>query len=169
MGNKAIGFTKAQRLWFLERDGHQCMMVRVNSDGKWHRCKNTEHLQVHHVIPRGWASMHYPKRFKINGPGNGITLCRQCHVGYGLTGIELEQAVHPDTEQARIAYRKGDTDAYHKMMDRRRIMNHNGQPYWVTQYDASFLRLIAKANGRYFKQKGSKTFPKHSKYGCNGR
>lgn len=74
--DKAIGFTPKQRQWALNRDGNQCSMF-MYIDGKWVRCKNTQHLQVHHIVPRGYASKHYPKHFPLNGPNNCITLCRE--------------------------------------------------------------------------------------------
>ena len=159
MLDKATGFTKAQRQWFLSADNNQCQFHYIGSDGRWHRCKNTTRLQVHHIVPRGWASMHYPKDFPLNGPNQGITLCEFCHVGN-------PDSVHPDTLDAQEAYRNGDKDAFKKMMDKRYELNRQGIPYWNTKYDLMFVRIVQKRNVAYLR---NHPYPDKGKYGKIGR
>lgn len=159
MNEKANGFTKAQRQFFLDADGYRCQFHYVGDDGKWHRCRNTTELQIHHVVPRGFASMHYPQDFPINGPCQGITLCAMHH-------CLSPDSVHPDTFVAHNAYREGDKDAYKKMMEKRYELNRQGIPYWNTRYDLMFVRIIQKRNVAYLR---THIYPDKGKYGRTGR
>lgn len=164
MADKAVGFTPKQRRWFLERDNHQCMFWFFRG-GKWVRCPRKSNLQIHHLTPRGYASLHYPVTFELNGASNGLSLCPMHHVATNYTGDPIF-VVHPDTEVARIAYIGGDKDAYKKMMDARRKLNEAGLPYWNTTWDHMFHRLVEKANARYLP---GHPYPGHRKYGTRGR
>lgn len=162
--DKATGFTDKQRQWFLDRDGHQCSM-HLYINGKWTRCKNTSYLQVHHLIPRGFASLHYPKDFPVNGYDNGIVLCRGHHISFGYTGDPV-YVIHPDTEGARIAYAQGDKLAYEKMMKARSSLNDRGILYHNTLWDSMFIRIVMKANALFLPQN---PYPLHGKFGMCGR
>lgn len=155
---KANGFTQAQRQWFLARDGNRCQFHSVGPDGKWHRCKATSGLQIHHLIPRGWASRHYPHGFPLNGPANGLCLCEFHHIGKG--------SVHHDAYEAKLAYAAGDKQAFQKMMDVRYDLNARGIPYWNTQWDMMFNRIIQKANVSFLRRN---PYPDKGKYGRTGR
>lgn len=155
---KANGFTDAQRKWLLLRAGNQCQFLSVGSDGKWHRCPSKVNLQCHHIVPRGWASKHYPKDFPLNGPMNGIVLCDYHHIG--------KDSVHPDTYEAHMAYRAGDRDAFKKMMEKRYELNAKGIPYWNTQWDMSFHRIVQKENVSFLR---THPYPDRGKYGRTGR
>lgn len=161
----AVGFTDAQRRWFLERDGHRCQMHYV-VNGKWVRCPNTARLQIHHRIPRGWASHLYPHDYPINGAGNGIALCEFHHIARGMTELQLSMAVHQDNFYAQIAYSKGNKNAFREMIDGRRRLMLKGQPYWHTRFDVMFERIIHRENARFIR---GKPYPKHRKYGVRGR
>ena len=136
-----VGFTQRQRLWFLERDGQRCCF-HICLSGKWKRCKNQGHLEVHHIIARGWSLFHLSPDFSVNGPMNGITLCREHHCGYQADG-DYRLVVHPDVEKARLAYRQ-DQDSYKKMAEARSILNKQGFVYWNTNFDWMFQRWVKK-------------------------
>lgn len=153
---KVQGFSEIQRQWFLLRDG-QCQFHYV-LNGKWVRCPIKAKLQIHHVIPRGWANMHYPKDFPLNGASNGIALCEHHHIGKG--------SVHPDTYEAWCAYHMGNKNAYHEMMEKRYELNSKGIPYWDTQWDFMFARIIQKLNVSFLR---THPYPHSGKYGNTGR
>lgn len=156
---KVTGFTKKQRNWFLERDQWQCMFHEYsNRKGKWLRCRHVKWLQVHHIIPRGWAAMHLPPDFPINGSTNGIVLCSQHHVG--------NASVHPDTWEAKEKYRGGNKKAYTEMAEARAELNHTGKPYWNTVWDWMFTRLARKRTASFSKKK---KYPENRNRGLTGR
>lgn len=138
--NEIVGFTQNQRKWFLDRDEHRCQFHSFNGI-KWVRCKHTNNLQVHHIVPRGWAGMHLPHNFQLNGSMNGITLCEEHHVG--------KFSVHPDTFVARVKYNSGNKNAYREMMDERKAKNLKGTPYWDTRWDWMFNRVARKATLKF--------------------
>lgn len=157
------GFSSKQRQWFLRRDGNRCMFYQYDVGFKrWVRCKNTEELQIHHILARGWCATHMPRQFHVNGPTNGITLCRYHHVGN-------TRAVHPDTWEALQEYRKGDKGAFSKMRQDREIKNHIGVPYWNTQYDWQFSRLAHKFTSRHLRKNKLDKYPSDKSRGLNGR
>ena len=160
---EVVGFTQKQRDWFINRDGGQCTF-HFAKVGIWIRCKNRSHLEVHHRIPRGWALMHLPKDFPVNGATNGVTLCSGHHNGYRANG-DYRFVVHSDTEEARLRYRQ-DKESYRKMGLARRQKNEVGQPYWNTNYDWMFERWILKHNVRFLRLF---PYPDNGHRGVNGR
>lgn len=89
---------------------------------------------------------------------NGITLCEYHHVG--------KVGVHPDTFQARVAYNKGNKDAYDEMMKERKALNVKGEPYWVTKWDWQFNRIARKATLRFIR---AHPYPENGNRGNTGR
>lgn len=154
---EVVGFSPKQREWFLERDGHRCQHRHFNGF-KWVQCQVTSGLQVHHIIPRGWARNHLPKTFPVNGANNGITLCEFHHVGKG--------SVHHDTFLARQAYQEGNKNAYNEMSARRKELNEKGEPYWNTRWDWMFNRVVKKKNVSFLRKH---PYPQNGKRGLNGR
>lgn len=142
-------FTKKQREYILKRDEYRCQFHTYDqTKGKWVRCSHTTHLEVHHILPRGFAYQHLPKDFienELNGRGNLITLCASHHRGYNWDG----DCVHPDTRVALKHYREGDKEAFHKMTADRAKMNASGKPYWVTVWDWMFQRIVRKMNSKF--------------------
>lgn len=165
MGKAAIGFTLPQKKWILERDGFRCQMRWVQN-GKWVRCNNRFGLQVHHRVPRGWASAHYPSDYGINDCSNGITICSCHHIGEGVDNENAPHVIHRDNIHAKREYRKGNKRAYDEMIENRKNLTRRGIPYWNTEYDEMFARIIARENERFLKKK---PYPKHRKYGVRGR
>ena len=155
--NGIVGFTQGQRDWFHERDGHRCQFRWFNGI-KWVQCKNTTKLQVHHIVPRGWAGKHLPSNFQLNGSMNGILLCTEHHVG--------RNGVHPDTFQANLNYRKGDKQAYEEMMSARKKLNLRGEPYWETKWDWQFQRTARKNTLRFIR---AHPYPENGNRGNSGR
>lgn len=157
---EVAGFTKKQRQFFLDVYGHQCAFHwKVN--GRWVRCKNTRNLQIHHIVPRGWCRENMNRRFPTNGAGNGIALCPHHHVG--------PQGVHPDTYEAKIAYREGNRKAYEVMMAKRREMNKDGRPYWDTTWDMMFARLNKRFVSKYLHKNPGVKYPINGNRYTNGR
>lgn len=155
--SEVVGFTDKQREWIKERDGNRCQMFEYVR-GKWVQCPNRTHLEVHHILPRGWCTLHMPKNFNINGCYNGITLCKAHHVS--------EIGVHPDTAEALKKYRSGNKNAFHEMMDARRVLNERGIPYWNTTWDWLFNRRVKKNTLRMLVKR---RYPTNSKRGNTGR
>jgi len=164
-----VGFTQNQRAWFLRRDGNRCQF-HFRVAGVWVRCKNTDHLQIHHIVPRGWAAKHFPHKFPINGPMNGIALCKMHHVGYGVDPedkYETQFVVHPDIEVARRRYVKGqDPNSYEEMQDVRRELNEGGLPYWNTMWDWMFNRIANLQTLRFARKE---EYPENRRRGRTGR
>ena len=152
--DKVRGFTEKQRQWFLRRDGHRCMFWTM-IDGKWVRCKNAKRLQVHHILPRGFCSMHFPKDFAVNGATNGITLCEMHHIGNAENDLYV---VHPDTRTAHGKY-ADDRNSYRQMMEAREVRNRLGVPYWNTVFDWMFNRLAVKQTEMYRKSNPDDKYP----------
>ncbi len=162
-----VGFTQNQRAWILRRDGNRCQFHR-NVCGVWVRCRNTQNLQVHHIVPRGWAARHFPHKFPINGSLNGVTLCDQHHVG----DVDYEDetyVIHPDTAEAKRGYRNGNKNAYNDMMDNRRTLNEKGIPYWNTTWDWMLARIAKKQTARYTRKNPDDKYPTNGRRGNNGR
>ena len=134
-GEEVATYTQKQREWILERDGYQCMF-HEKVDGKWIRCFRKTGLEVHHILPRGFASLHAPDRFEINGKENLITLCARCH-----------KKVHPDMLAAQSAY-GNDVHSYEEVFQERHELAVAGQPYWRTRYDWMFHLLVDKYNAQ---------------------
>jgi hypothetical protein len=99
-----------------------------------------------------------PYDFPVNGCRNGITLCRYHHVGKG--------SIHQDTYEALVAYQGGDEEAFEEMMANRKALNEQGIPYWNTQWDWMFNRLVQKNNLAFLR---SNPYPANGNRGNTGR
>lgn len=163
---EVVGFTQKQRDWYFQRSAinnggiPRCEAYHFNVFRlKWERCKETANLQVHHIVPRGWARLHMPKNFQLNGSMNGIVLCRDgCHCG--------KNGVHPDTFEARLKYRSGNKNAFNEMMDERKRKNERGIPYWNTAKDMQYARICKKATLRFIR---ANPYPANGNRGNTGR
>lgn len=163
---EVVGFTKNQKTWFLARSASsnngvpRCEAYHFNVFRfRWERCASTKNLEIHHCIPRGWSRLHMPLSFQLNGSMNGIVLCRDgCHCG--------KNGVHPDTYEARMQYRDGDSDAFNKMMRKRKALNLKGVPYWDTKYDWMFARIVRKATLKFIR---ANPYPANGNRGNTGR
>ncbi len=137
-------FTPKQRAWILRRDRNQCVMRRY-VNGKWRRCPNKDHLQVHHIIPRHWCEVHLPPDFPVNGPENLATLCPYCHVGRGMEFPYLD-CLHPDVPSALRRYQSGDKEAFKNLKLDRQMQIDSGMPYWNTRFDWLLMNIVRKSN-----------------------
>lgn len=78
--------TNQQRKAIYRREGYQCAI-----------CSSTQHLQVHHAVPRG--------RGGTDNEENLICLCAVCHgMAHDVMPNNLEQWSQEDMEQAIIEY-----------------------------------------------------------------
>ncbi|MEK9179968.1 MAG: HNH endonuclease signature motif containing protein [Patescibacteria group bacterium] len=149
---KVPGLTKSQRLWILERDGHQCCFMTYNAGTKkWERCRNKTHLQVHHIAPRGYYDAHYKGcGWDVNSPENGITLCAFHHVGDGAQNTDKPYVIHWDTRQAKRYYRGKGSKSFENMRQRRVKLNRElGRPYWNTRWDSQFRLWVEVRNKKF--------------------
>lgn len=160
---EVAGFTEKQRKWFLGRDGNRCMFRWKGANGQWVRCKHTDHLQIHHIVPRGWARENLGLDFEVNSPYNGITLCRLHHVGW-LMGANFADCVHTDNEIARLSFGKGNKQAYHEMHNTRVSLCKTGTPYWNTKFDWMFAGMAKKQTNAF-----NKPYPENGNRSMNGR
>lgn len=142
-----VGFSLKQRRFFHDVYGNRCAFYS-KQNGNWIRCKNTTYLQVHHIVPRGWARVNLNPRFPVNGISNGICLCQSCH-----------EKVHPDVPVARYHYRFGRKDAFMQMMNIRKTLNYEGVPYWETKWDLMFIRLNKRFVGRFTASNKGRKYP----------
>ena len=84
----------------------------------------------------------------------------------GLGAKDMTYVVHPDTEQARLDYRKGFTQAYVHMMEEREKLNLAGLAYWNTDFDWMFKRLVEQRNLAFLRKK---PYPEHGIFGLFGK
>lgn len=160
---EVAGFTKKQREWFLQRDGHRCMFRWKNASGNWVRCAETVGLQIHHIVPRGWARENLGLEFEVNSPYNGITLCKVHHVGWKM-GRDFQNCVHTDNETARLAFKHGNRSAYRQMHDYRVGLCRKGNPYWNTRFDWMFNGMAKKHTDNF-----KVPYPQNGNRYMNGR
>lgn len=160
---EVVGFSPKQREWALMRDDRRCSF-QIPFLGFWRRCKNTHELQAHHITPRGYAKRHYPKDFPVNGANNIIILCRSHHCAFMADG-DYKLTVHPDVEEARLAYPRN-KNSYKEMMDKRRYLNERGLPYWNTTWDSMFHRWVQKHNISFLRDH---PYPDNGTRGITGR
>lgn len=150
---KVPGFTKAQREWILERDGHQCSFMTFDpARGEWVRCKNTKRLQVHHITPRGFYDYHLRGcGWDVNSPENGITLCRFHHIGERARDEDKPYVIHWDMRIARKTYNGGVRgNSFERMRANRvRFNQEMGRPYWNTRWDWLFNLVVALRNKQF--------------------
>lgn len=155
------GFTAKQRKWILARDNRVCQFLKFDAvSRKWVLCGNRSHLQVHHILPRGWVYEHLHYMIEddsVNDALNGITLCGGHHVGHDMVSATI-YVVHPDNHKAQLAYRNGNKNAYQELMDCRKGFNQQGIPYWNTRWDVLLLRRARLLTARYLSA-GAVSYP----------
>lgn len=148
MGDKKVpGFTKKQKDWCHERDGHQCSFFTLRN-GIWQRCHKKSNLEVHHVLPRGWWDEHSTRTWDVNSKQNCLLLCDGHHRGYNATFSDT-YVIHPDCRTALSEYRKGNKEAFDGMIDWRKELCQRGIPYWNTQFDWLFHRILRERNASF--------------------
>lgn len=132
----AFALNKIQREAIKERDGQRCQGCGITKicNRSEPEC-NPEKLQVHHILPQGYA-----KKFDIDPdyPENLITVCTTLHTGHPT------QSIHPDTFQAKMTYQGQHKDAFKEMKEKREEMLAQRQVYWNTAYDRPLQALAVK-------------------------
>jgi len=152
-----LGYTPKQRQWILERDSEEfpvvdnegkvipdqfekkpcCQFLLDESEGMKfpRRCCSTYRLECHHITAKGYAhfKLHWREK-KINGPDNGIILCRHHHLG----------RVHAEMELVGNFMYRFSEDAYEILIKWHRALTAAGHKYWWTYWDDD-LRRRARA------------------------
>lgn len=133
-----MSFSSNQRLWIINRDSNMCQAPFP------HECE-PDYLHVHHVTPQHYSKEVFPM-LDPDVPENGITLCREAHVG--------ENGVHPDTFRALQIYHKGNKDAFNAMIEARGELLEQNQIYWNDQWDRIFHAIALSHTQNYEKVAG---------------
>jgi len=123
------GFSEPQRQWILSRDDRMCQLCGAKENGV--------QFHVHHIIP--WRFAMTVLRWtieRVNNPTNGISLCKQCHLGD-------ENSIHPDIAHAARAYHE-DKSSYSKVFSERDHLCRKDMPYWNVAYDNKMAVLAVK-------------------------
>lgn len=118
-----------------DRDGGKCQFPGQ------HHC-TPDRLEVHHISPQRWEeSMDIPEEVR-DRKNNVLTICYTAH----------QVVVHPDMEEARAKYRRGDKGAFRDVFVARLRKIARREPYWETVYDAAMMQrarqLTAQAEAR---------------------
>ena len=71
--------------------------------------------------------------------------CNKTHRGKGATFSD-RYIIHPDNQDALNKYRNGNDDAFSEMKERRHELNSRGIPYWQTNWDWLFYRIVKRRN-----------------------
>lgn len=132
-----MAFTAKQRQWIIDRDEGKCQFPEP------HEC-DIAHPQVHHITPQHYAATVFPK-LNPDVSTNGITLCKNAHVG--------KDGVHPDTFQALQKYRSGEKSAFAQMAADRQQKLKGRTIYWVDKWDRIF-HAKALMNDQLYVAKG---------------
>lgn len=133
-----LAFSGKQKEWIRDRDDNQCQFPVVVKPASYVPCGRTDHLQVHHaIVPQRFGKEHGFRQEDLDVADNGITLCESHHNG----------VIHNDMLVARLAYAKDKTSFAHAF-ERRGEKIEQGEPYWNTEYDSLFERIIKARNDR---------------------
>lgn len=140
---RSDGFNEPQRQWILARDSRTCQLCGEDSESATY--------EVHHIIPWRWAStvLHWTLE-RVNNPMNGITLCKECHVG------NANNSIHPDWARGMQMYHE-DKKITNKIFAARDDLCRKEMPYWNTVHDNTMVMIavqntmeyIAEGNGIY--------------------
>ncbi len=127
-------FSLRQKKALDERDGSKCNApFKHTHEGKLHR---------HHILPQGYcAEFGIDPDFAMNG----IVLCEGAHI----------KTIHPDANEAKQKYRKGDKQAFTELKHERHDKLVEKVPYWQTEHDRS-MYAIAVRNTQKAEKKGWK-------------
>lgn len=136
----AVGFlcfTVRQREHIKRRDNFICQHPEC-------RDRKNARLEVHHVIPQGYAkAVGIDPDFETNG----ITLCRTCH-----------SRVHPDRLQALSTYKR-DRNSFGKLRIDRDALIKQRQVYWETIWDRQFLATAVRNTQKFARENPHVKFP----------
>ncbi len=157
---KLPGTTKKQREWIVRAwqrvygiDGKVCGFPVIRNE-RFYLHGKVAKVQVHHIVPRGWASfvLGWTEQ-QINSPLNLIPLCEKHHIARGVRGLdylnEVVPAIHPDMEIARRGYTgKEHPTSYDFAFENRAKMMERREPYWNTDWDNA---LRDKAEETYYR------------------
>ena len=144
-----MALNRRERLSILERDNGECQGCRIAREicPRLTPEANPNKLQVHHILPRGYAQR---VGFDPDYPENLITVCTTLHTGHPT------RSIHPDTFQAKETYRgqtKPRKSSFQEMKERREQLIAERQTYWNTEWDRP-LSAQAVKNTQTERKKG---------------
>jgi hypothetical protein len=127
-------FSLKQKKALDARDGGKCQAPFK------HECKGGN--QRHHILPQG-----YCQKFGIDPDFalNGIVLCENAHI----------RIIHPDAQEAKVKYKKGDKKAFEELRKERSEKLDERVVYWEDKYDRP-LYATAVRNTQRAEKKGWK-------------
>ncbi len=152
---RSDGFTEPQRQWILARDS-------VDGKRTCQLCGDDAAYQyeVHHIIPWRWAStvLNWTLE-RVNNPTNGITLCKECHVG------DPNNSVHPDWARGMSKYGEvknqnpgEEKKVVNSIFAFRDDLCRKQLPYWNTAHDNTMV-MIAIVNTMEYIAEGNEIYP----------
>ena len=159
---KQWGTTVRQRDWikrawnsvFNAPEGRQVCGFPVIKDGRFYLHGFVEQVQIHHIMPRGYASsrLGWSER-TINTPQNLIPLCKNHHIGYKVQELNhldnVVTTIHPDMEIARRGYTgKKHPTSYDLVFTNREKIMQRGDIYHNPDWDEA---LLIKAEEVYYR------------------
>ena len=160
---KIIGTTRKQREWVrrawqrvygFDENTNVCGFP-VIKDGKFYIHGKAEKIQIHHLVPRGWASLVLGWDEKqINSPLNLYPLCEKHHLAKGLKDLDyfndVVPAIHPDMEVARRGYTgKEHPTSYDFAFQNREEMMARFEKYWNDDWTQALLKKAEEVYYRY--------------------
>lgn len=140
----AMAFSVRQRMWFRERDNHECQAytLGIPHDCNGHRGlpPDKRRLQIHHIIPQRYAQhVAIPT---ADFPENGITLCERFHQG----------TIHPDMKETKARYFRGERGAFSLLGRQRQDRLNASQIYWNDTYDRRLSTRAIQLTQRFTRQ-----------------
>lgn len=141
-----MSFTRNQRLWCLDKAGHQSEMRHYSENKGWHHWERRpeDALHVHHIDPQGNGGG--------DNPFNAIVLYEREHVGRMGRGqyVDPERVfvVHADMLDAFKSY-DGTNSSFNAVFAARRELTASGEPYWNTDHDIEMTETAFENTCRF--------------------
>lgn len=160
---KIAGTTKKQREWVKRAwqevygldEGMAICGFPIIKDGRFILHGKVEKTQIHHIVPRGWASavLGWDER-QVNSPLNLYPLCETHHLARGLRELDyynnVVPAIHPDMEMARKGYMgKNHPTSYDFAFQNREEMMARFEEYWNDDWTQGLLKKAEEVYYRY--------------------
>ncbi len=148
------GFTRRQRKWV--RNAYESMFGSLFCvfpvwNGEEYVYCGREHVEVHHIKPRGWCI----RVLKIdpNIPENAAPVCPEHHrLGQRHKPLTRkdQEVIHLDAAYANRNYDKGiKPSSYDKIKDQRFRLCGEVTPYWYELWDSYLLELAEDIIGEF--------------------
>jgi hypothetical protein len=146
-----LSFTLRQRKWIKERDNNQSQMRHYSEEQGWHTSPERpgDTIEVHHIQMQSEGGLDTPE--------NGISLWQREHTGKNARKGEF--IVHPEMEQARQDYHRGDKEAFKKAAEKHREQAKHGEPTHNDDHDIEMQQTATERT----QNKRDKPWPKHTR------